>query len=227
MSAVKNNLPFEAVIFDMDGVIINSEPLWSKAENIMFSKLGVNLTDDLRNLTKSMTTTEATKFWYEKYPWENLNLEDVENEVINYVCILIEEEALEIKGVKKLLQDIKDKGLKIGLATNSPHKVIQTVLSKLDIAHFFDVISSANDEPKGKPDPSVYLTTAKKLNVNPVACLVFEDSYSGVLSAKNANMTVVGFADEANKENLENADFTIESFASFDLSAVIVKKDVN
>ncbi len=208
----------KAVIFDMDGVIIDSEPLWQRAELEIFSSLGADVSSELCEMTKYMATNEVTEFWFNKYPWKNLSMQDAEQAVIDCVNTLIEKEGKEIKGALNTLKKIKAKGYKIGLATNSPHKIIQTVLNKLNISHYFDSITSAEQE-KAKPDPAVYISTANKLDISPKQCLVVEDSYTGALAAKNAGMKVVALTDGNSNSRLEAiADIIIHSFDVFDLS---------
>jgi len=201
-----------AIIFDMDGVLIDSERLWKQAENEVFTSLGVKVTDEYSKLTKSMTTSEVTKFWYDKYPWKNSDLNTVEQMVISRVIELIKTENCQIKGVKPFIEKLKTQKHKIGLATNSPNEIIPVVLKKLDIFHLFDSISSAEFEIKGKPDPAIYFKAAKKLDVKPEACIVIEDSYSGMLAAKNAGMTVVAFTNGNRECDFEIADYKIENF---------------
>lgn len=202
----------KAVIFDMDGVIINSEALWKQAEKEIFTSLGVEVKDECSKLTKSMTTTEVTKFWYKKFPWQNIDLELVEQLVISRVLELIECENCLINGVKEFIEKLKRENYKIGLATNSPHIIVATVLQKHGISELFDVISSAEFESKGKPDPAVYLTTAKKLNVETNHCIVIEDSYSGMFAAKSAGMKVIAFTNGDTNIEFEIADYKIVDF---------------
>jgi|BioPla2DNA2_1021312.scaffolds.fasta_scaffold04977_10 HAD superfamily hydrolase (TIGR01509 family) len=206
----------KAVIFDMDGVIINSEALWKQAEKEIFTSLGVKVTDEWSKLTKSMTTTEVTKFWYNKFPWQNKNLELVEQLVISRVIELIECKDCLINGVEEFIGKLKKEDYKIGLATNSPFRVICTVLQKHGISNLFDTISSAEFENKGKPDPAIYLTTAKKLNVETNNCFVIEDSFSGMLAAKNAGMKVIAFTNGDANIDFEVADFKIVNFNNID-----------
>ena len=202
----------EAVIFDMDGVLIDSEKLWQQAEKETFSSLGVNVTSEHSEKTMSMTTSEVTKFWYDKFPWQDKELHIVEQMVVSRVIDLIETEECYINGVKGFIERLKAKEYKIGLATNSPSRIIPIVLKKLGVLHLFDAVSSAEFEEKGKPDSSIYYTTAKKLNVEPENCIVFEDSYSGMLAAKNAGMTVVAFTGCNRETNFEIADYKIDDF---------------
>ncbi len=207
----------KAVIFDMDGVIIDSERLWKQAEKEVFSSLGVNVTDESSEITKSMTTSDVTKFWFGKFPWQNKSLDVVEQRVISRVIQLIDTEDCLINGVKEFVERLKTKNYKIGLATNSPNSIIPVVLQKLDALHLFDIISSAEFEVNGKPDPAIYLTTAAKLNVDVSNCMAIEDSYSGMLAAKKAGMKVIAFTNGNTEMNFDIADFNIDRFADFNI----------
>ncbi|WP_438971603.1 hexitol phosphatase HxpB [Methylophaga sp.] len=181
----------QAVIFDMDGVLIDAGPIWKQAEKYVFSSVGVEVSEQLASYTAAMSTREVTEFWYRHYPWSGKSLDQVENEVVDQVERQILEQGESMAGVKEILAFFRDKKLKIGLATNSPAKLISVVLNKLGIAHYFDAISSSEDELKAKPHPGVYLSTAKKLNVDPSKCLVFEDSVSGIIAANEASMKTI------------------------------------
>ncbi|MEP0071507.1 MAG: hexitol phosphatase HxpB [Marinomonas sp.] len=181
----------EAVIFDMDGTLIDSEPMWKEAEKLVFSSLGVEVTDELSFQTASMTTREVTEFWYNVFPWSGRSSEQVENDVVDRVATLIVAKGIAMEGVKTALDFCQSNALKIGLATNAPTRLIPVVLEKLDIAHYFHAVSSSEYEIQGKPDPAVYLSTVNKLNVEPSTCIAIEDSVSGVMAAINANMKTV------------------------------------
>ena len=178
----------------MDGVIIDSERLWKQAEWEVFSSLGVTVSEEHSLLTQTMTTREVTQFWFNKYPWQEAAFDTVEQQVISRVMELIETEDCRINGVAELLQLLKSQGYRIGLATNSPYRIIPAVLKKTETAAFFDAISSAEFELNGKPHPAVYLSTAAKLKVSSANCIAIEDSNSGMKAAKSAGMTVVAFS---------------------------------
>src|ERR1044072_1742139 len=114
----------KAVIFDMDGVLIDSEKFWAQAEKEVFGSLGVKVTEEYCAETKSMTTSEVTQFWYAKFPWKEKELQDVEQMVVSRVMELIEREECHIEGIKNFIEALKAKNYKIGLATNSPEKII-------------------------------------------------------------------------------------------------------
>jgi len=208
----------KAIIFDMDGVLIDSEALWKQAENEVFTSLGVEVTEKYTEMTKSMTTSEATKFWFDKFPWKNFDLETVEQMVISKVIDLIKSENCEIEGVKHFIEKLKDNNFKIGLVTNSPNRIIPTVLQKLAISHLFDSISSAEFEQKGKPHPAIYFTSSKKLNTEPANCLAIEDSHSGMLAAKNAGMKVIAFTNGNKEKDFHLADYKIVSFKNREIA---------
>ena len=200
----------------MDGVLIDSEKFWKQAEYEVFSSLGVKVTDEYSKITRSMTTTEVTRFWYGKNPWKNKDLPAVEQMVVSRVIELIETENCQINGVKQCIEKFKAGKYKIGLATNSPERIIPVVLKKLDILHLFDHVSSAGCEEKGKPDPAVYFRVAKELDTRPEQCIVFEDSYTGMQAAKRAGMTVVAFTNGNNGAGFDIADYTIDSFENIE-----------
>ncbi|WP_276483090.1 hexitol phosphatase HxpB [Paraflavitalea pollutisoli] len=181
----------EAVLFDMDGLLIDSEPFWKDAEKEVFGAVGVDVTPELALQTCQMTTKEVTAFWYRHQPWPQKGLDEIELAVINRVAELIEAGGNQLPGVVAILQLISKAGYKIGLATNAPLALVPTVLRRLAIEHYFHSTSSAELEENGKPAPDVYLTAARKLQVSPAHCLVFEDSTSGVLAAKAAGMKVI------------------------------------
>ena len=215
----KTGNKIEAVIFDMDGVIIDSEEIWKRAENEIFSSVGVKLTDELCKMTETMTTREVTNFWFGKYPWKNKSLEEVENGVIERVAHLIKDAGKGVDGIEEFLRKMKDKGYKIGLATNSPSCLIPVVLEKLAIDQYFDAISSAEHELEGKPSPYVYLSTAEKLNIEPENCIAIEDSYSGILAAKKAGMkAIIIDANNLYNQKIEIADYKINDYNKFDFS---------
>lgn len=201
----------KAIIFDMDGVIIDSERFWQQAEQEVFSSLGVLVTEEFSAETRSMTTEEVARFWYEKYPWQSEQLQQVEHRVVSRVIELIEKEDCAIKGIKTFIERHRKKGFKIGLATNSPQRIIPVVLNKLGITHLFDAVSSAEFEEKGKPHPAVYITTAQKLNVAPAHCFAIEDSHTGMLAATNAGMTVLAFVNNYETE-YSLASYSITDF---------------
>ena len=204
---------FEAVIFDMDGVLIDSEPVWKIAMESVFHSVGCKLTREDFQKTVGLRIDEVIAYWYKHSPWENATIEEVEQAIVQKMVALISADGKPLLGVVDTLRFLGEKGLKIGLATSSYEVLIDTVLDTLDIRNYFDYTHSAENELYGKPHPAVYLTTAARLGVNPLKCLVIEDSINGVISGKAARMHVVCIPEKSHHPNpkLVLADYTFET----------------
>jgi len=186
----------QLVIFDMDGLLIDSEPYWKIAEKEVFGKLGLNLTDDLLRQVMGFRLSEVVKHWYHYQPWPNPNFEQTERDVLNCVKQLIQQHANAMPGVYEVLTHCKNKNYKIALASSSAMELIDVVIDKLNIRHYFDVVWSAQYEEYGKPHPAIFLSVAKQLNIEPKNCVVFEDAINGVIAAKASRMYCIAIPEE-------------------------------
>jgi beta-phosphoglucomutase-like phosphatase (HAD superfamily) len=202
----------KAVIFDMDGVLVDSEAIWKQAEYEVFSSLGALVTEEHTRQTQTMTTKEVAAFWYQKFPWKETPLSEVEEMVVSRVMELISLKDCATLGINTFIKNLKERNFKIGLATNAPEKIIPVVLKKTGTERLFDSVSSADFEEKGKPHPAIYLNTAKKLKVKPKDCAVIEDSEKGMEAAKRVGMTVIAYSNGNNTVSLQWADYQIEGF---------------
>lgn len=182
---------FDAVIFDMDGVLIDSEPLWKIAMEEVFHSVGCNITRQDFQKTVGLRIDEVISFWYKERGWERYSEKEVEIRIVDKMIELIHENGAPLTGVVETIDFLRSNGLKIGLATSSYKVLIDAVLNTLDIRFQFDEVHSAEDEVFGKPHPAVYLTVAERLGVNPLKTLVIEDSLNGIISARAARMEVV------------------------------------
>lgn len=212
----------KAIIFDMDGLLVDSEPYWKIAEKICFGKLGLQLDDELLRQVMGFRLSEVVEHWYNYQPWGEKNFAAVEADVLATVQQLISEHANALPGVKQTLQLCKANGYKIALASSSAMSLINVVVDKLNIRHYFDLLVSAEFEPYGKPHPSVFLTTAAKLQVEPTECLVFEDSVNGMVAAKAARMhcIVVPEAEKQHEPYWSLANHQLQSLAAFKLDLI-------
>jgi sugar-phosphatase len=208
---------YDAVIFDMDGVLIDSEPLWKVAMEEVFHSLGSKLTKADFQKTVGLRIDEVVHFWNHQENWEVKNEKDVEEAIIVKMIELISTNAAPLSGVIETLTYLKNSGLKIGLGTSSSSRLIEVVLSELNIKHFFDCTHSAETEAFGKPHPAVYLTVAQQLNVSPNKCLVIEDSFNGVIAGLAAKMKVVCIPEKTHFPNarLSVADFHFDTMNDF------------
>jgi sugar-phosphatase len=181
----------DAVIFDMDGVLIDSEPLWRVAETRAFNAIGVPMREEDGLLTMGLRTDEVVEFWYARHPWQSPSKKEVEASIVREVIALIEEQGEAMPGAVEAVSWLADARVKLGLASSSATEIIEAVLDKLDLARSFAVVQSAEHEPYGKPHPAVYIECARRLGVPPDRCLAIEDSPAGVLAAKAARMTCI------------------------------------
>lgn len=206
----------------MDGILIDSEPLWKIAEIEAFAKVGLNTTETDFEESVGLRIDEVVKLWHNKVKWKNKTVKEVEDDIVNILIREINKQGKELPGVTNLLKDLKSKGYKIGLATSSYQRIIDAVLHKLNIGEYFDICHSAEHEINGKPHPAVFMTTAKKLGVPATECLVFEDSLNGVIAAKAARMKVIAVPEHSNTYNpkLVVADKIIDSLADFDVETI-------
>lgn len=211
---VKKREATQAVIFDMDGIIIDSEPFWKEADIKAYGRVGIQLTAEQCAITTGLGMREAVQYWYNRHPWTGRTLEQVAEDIENTVIDLVQEHGKPMKGLDYILDFLEKKHISLALASSSNMRVIETVLDKLNIKHRFKVYHSAQFEKAGKPAPDVFLTAANKLGVKPENCLVFEDSANGMLAAKAAGMKLVGIPDAhfINDPRIKVADYLISSF---------------
>lgn len=202
-----------AVIFDMDGVLIDSEPLWREAEKKTFSTVGISLSTQMCLETMGLRIDEVVHHWYEYQPWTNKTKQQVVDELLDNVVHAIKEKGQALPGVIDTLRVLSHRDYKIGLASSSPLKLIEAVVDKLEITHHFECLCSAEHEAFGKPHPGVYLTAAKALEALPQHCIAVEDSVAGVISAKAAKMTVVAIPETMMRQDprFAIADAILES----------------
>jgi len=203
----------KAVIFDMDGLLIDSEPVWREAEKEIFSLVGMTLTDEMCFETVGLRIDEVVRHWKNKFSWDNYSESEIEEKIIQKVIELIKEKCKVLPGVYEAIHFFKKKNIPLAIASASAVPIIETVVEKLNIKNEFNVIHSAQNEPFGKPHPVVYLSTAKLLGVDPVHCLVFEDSFNGVIAAKAARMKVVAVPEDIHygEERFHAADWQLRT----------------
>jgi HAD superfamily hydrolase (TIGR01509 family) len=182
---------FRAAIFDMDGLLIDSEPYWQRAERTVFGSVGIDITEAMSAQTAPLTPRQVTEHWYRFQPWSGRSLEDMEAAVIAGVAEQIRAVGQAMPGVREVLELCRKLGWRVGLASNSPAVLCHLVLKQLAIEHDFHAVVGVDQVERGKPDPSIYLHAAKLLEVPADQCLVFEDSSTGVRAARAAGMCVV------------------------------------
>jgi sugar-phosphatase len=206
-----------AVIFDMDGLLIDSEPIWREAEKDVFATVGIELSDEMCFKTVGLRIEEVVEFWRRQYPWTNRSNEEVKNDINKKVIELILQKGNALPGVEKLMQFFAGKNIPMAIASGSYYEIIAAVVKKLNLQSFLKVIHSAEEETHGKPHPAVFLHAAKKLDIPVWECLVFEDSFNGIIAAKAARMKVVAVPEDIHRGKLHfhAADLILHDLNAF------------
>ncbi|AZI87901.1 hexitol phosphatase HxpB [Kosakonia sp. CCTCC M2018092] len=189
-----------AAIFDMDGLLINSEPLWDRAELEVISSLGVDISrrGELPD-TLGLRIDMVVDLWYAQQPWSGPSRQQVTAQIIERAIALVEAERPLLPGVREALALCKANGLRVGLASASPLHMLEKVLAMFDLRDSFDALASAESLPYSKPHPQVYLDCAAKLGVDPLACVALEDSVNGMIASKAARMRSIVVPDEEHR----------------------------
>lgn len=205
----------KAVIFDMDGLLIDSEPLWQESEISVFGKVGLRLDHRMCLETMGLRVDAVVDYWYARHPWENVSHKEIETGIIDEVVERILLKAMPKEGVDSVTNFVQSKRVRVALASSSSYRIIRAVLDKFDLKEKFEIIYSAEDEEYGKPHPGVYLTTARKLQVKPTECLAIEDSFNGVKAAKEAGMRCIAVPDSTSRgdKRFDLADVVLNSLS--------------
>ena len=216
----------KAIIFDMDGVIVDSEPLHYKVFMAYTkSKFGLSISDQEYNTFIGTTNLHIYSTLQKKYGIEGdleSIIEEYENQCLDF--LLCSKTEKPIQGVDVLVKNLHKNKIKLALASSSPKKSINAVLNLFGLDHFFDVKVSGQDVEYSKPAPDIFLRAAELLAISPEDCLVFEDSRNGVMAAKAAGMQCIAYYNpNSGNQDLSRADKIIESFVEVDPSILLTR----
>jgi HAD superfamily hydrolase (TIGR01509 family) len=214
--------PIRAVILDMDGLLIDSEPVWREVEREVFSELGVRLTEADMLSTMGRSITEVAAHWRRHRPWPGAETGEPDDaaigeRVVDRMVAHVRARGEPMRGVREAVELFRRRRLRVAIASSSPHRLIDAVCERLGLG-WVEVRCSADDEARGKPAPDVFLTAARRLRVEPAACLAIEDSPSGVLAARAGGMRCVAVPDPhlAGDPRYAQADLVLGSLAELD-----------
>lgn len=210
-----------AVIFDLDGVIVESENAHIEAEKQTFLKYGVQISaEELHKYTGTTAKAMFTEL-IRKYKL-NTTFEEISDQKEEIFFGLLREDAEPTKGIITLLRKLKSERIRLAIGSSSTKKQIKYVLNKLEIARIFDCVVGAEDIVNSKPDPEIFLKAATELDVKPSECLVVEDSKLGVEAAKRAHMKCVGYRNpNSGNQDLSRADIVTDDFSKLSITTLL------
>ncbi len=208
----------QAVIFDMDGLLLDSEDFWQQAEFKAFSALGVPLTLADTAKTVGWRCDYVVNFWYQQAPWTGPSQGEVADQIIGEVIALIRRYGVLLPGAREALQLCRQLKLPVALATSSNHQMMLAALEHFELLPYFQATCSAQYLPYAKPHPQVYLNAATALGIAPEACLALEDSVTGVIAAKSARMRCIAVPEHQNRHDPRYAiaDVVLDSLLQLD-----------
>ncbi len=207
----------EAVIFDMDGLLIDTEPYWQETERKMLKKYDIDVNHENLKGTLGLRLDEQIKYYYQIKPWPEPDFEKVAREFEGIMQDFYLTKAVLMEGADYIISFFKDRGFPLALASSSSDLLINTFVQRFGFKGTFNVMHSAVKEEFGKPNPSVYISTARKLGKTPSSCLAFEDSLNGLLAAKSARMKAVIVPDHrtSGMNKYDIADMVLNSLLNF------------
>jgi HAD superfamily hydrolase (TIGR01509 family) len=212
-------MPFDAVIFDMDGVIVASEDYWWESRVEWAAKLGKTWTPEDQRHAMGRNTAEWAEVMKERLNLPEMPLEQVMSEVTGLVLGRLEAHLPVLPGALEAVQTAASR-YRVGLASGSPIPVIKRVMALTGLDQVFEVMVYGDDQPRGKPHPDIWLEATRQLGVDPARCVGIEDSSNGVRSLVAAGMTVIavpspGFA--LPDEIVALSDAHLDSLTEFSL----------
>lgn len=212
----------KAVIFDLDGVIVDSEPMHFQVDQRVLAQCGLTADGNLLNPYVGVSNPEMWTDLKEKLNLE-LSVEDLlQLQSKLKIEVLNETKINAIDGVRELITGLKENKLALAVASSSPRFFIEAVLEAIEIKEFFDVIVSGEEVAKGKPYPDIFLKTAELLNVNPKECVVIEDSANGIRASVSAGMKCIGYANpNSGVQDLSNASAIVDSICKINCDYLI------
>jgi sugar-phosphatase len=212
----------DTVIFDMDGLLLDTEPLWGTSMLQVAEKHRIPITPERFKETTGLRIYEVTDHWAIHYPWQGKSANEVAEEILDDIISASKGHASVLEGVEQTLQLLQKNHYKIGLASSSPARMINELVDHFNLRGYFDVITSADVVDLGKPHPAVFMHCAASLGSRSNQCLVLEDSVNGMIAGKAARMKVIVIPDELHFDDprFSLADAKLKSMADFDLNMI-------
>ena len=205
----------KAVIFDLDGTLIDSMWLWKDIDIAYFAEKGLEMPEDLQQQIEGMSMRETATYFKKTFGIRD----DEETMMATWNQMAMDMYANRItykEGAEAFLRLLKERNMKTGIATSNSRELLHAVSEKLQLHKYIDCFLTGNEVAHGKPFPDVYLEVASRLHVEPEDCLVFEDVLPGIMAGRNAGMKVCAIYDDYSKdvteEKKQSADYYIQDF---------------
>lgn len=209
-----NNI--EAVIFDVDGTLIDSMWVWKRIDDLFLEKYHLEEPEGFHEGMEGKSYSETADYFLELFPTLPHTRQELEDEWTEMAYEIYTTQMELKKGAFEFIQELKNKGIKLGIATSNNRELAEGTLRHCKILDMFDSVWTSGEAKAGKPDPAVYLCVAEALQIAPENCLVFEDIPMGILAGKNAGMKVcaVQDVDSINQEDKKRAlaDYYIQDY---------------
>lgn len=209
----------EAIIFDLDGTLVDSMWIWKQIDIDFLEKRGYTLPDDLQKSIEGMSFTETASYFIERFSLTE-TMESIKTEWNDMARTFYAEKIKLKENVHLVIDYAKRHGIKLGIGTSNSRELLETVLVANNLLESFDSIRTSCEVKSGKPSPDIFLKVAEDLGVEPSKCLVFEDTHAGIIAGKSAGMRVIAIYDELSEPYMkaikEDADHYI-----FDYSEVM------
>jgi mannitol-1-/sugar-/sorbitol-6-/2-deoxyglucose-6-phosphatase len=216
-----------ACVFDMDGVLIDTEPVWRQVELDVFARVGVVLTDEQLRDTWGMRIEEVVDHWYQQRPWNGIRPHAVQREIVREMVEYVRTQGEPMVGAIQAIDTARTAGLRVAIASSSARELIDAVVERLGIGDVIDAVCTADDEVRGKPDPAVYLSAAQAVDVMPSLCVAIEDSPVGVSAAVAAGMRCIGVRSHGELSgDISHAHVVIDSLLEV-TAAMLLSADVD
>lgn len=198
------NKKFDAVIFDLDGTLVDSMWVWAEIDKQFLGKRNIEVPSDMDQELEGMSFTETAQYFKERFKLE-MSVDEIKAEWNENAWTFYTQQVPLKKGAKAFLDFLKSHNIKLGIATSNSVLLVEAVLKSLGIQDYFQQIKTSCEVGRGKPFPDIYLKVAEDLGVTPDRCLVFEDIPNGVRAGKNAGMTAWCIKDRQEESVWEEA----------------------
>ena len=205
----------KAVIFDLDGTLVDSRWMWRAIDVEYLARFGVECPENLQKEIEGMSFTETAAYFKIRFKLE-ASLDEIKEDWVQMALGKYQKEVPLKPGARAFLDYIEDHGMAAGIATSNGRAMVDAVLDSLDIRRYFQVVATACEVAAGKPAPDIYLNVAGRLQVDPQDCVVFEDVPAGIQAGKRAGMTVFAVEDafslDMKEEKKQLADYYIRDY---------------